>query len=78
MNGHSSPLPTAIKHFALLDAVMNAENLDDRSFDTAGAIARGEHRPAATVDKHPCMQPTQATQPTVLDALASAAIVLSD
>ena len=57
---------------------MNAENLNDRSLDTASAIARDEHRPAATVDKHPCMQPMQATQPTVLDALASAAIVLSD
>lgn len=57
---------------------MNAESLDGHSFDTAGAIARGEHHPAATVDKHPSIQPMQATQPTVLDALASAAIVLSD
>lgn len=33
---------------------MNVESLDDRSLDTAGAIARAEHRPVATVDKHPC------------------------
>lgn len=41
MSDHSRPLPTAIKHIALLDAVMDAESLDDAAFlGTGGAIAR--------------------------------------
>jgi len=44
MDGHSRPLPAAIKNLALLDTIMAAESLDDRRLILMVPLPRASFR----------------------------------